>query len=373
MGERRAIPAHLDGWRGVVCHPATFLGLTAVVYAAAVAVVGVLPAVDGATVVATALTVDLAVVVPALYALLLVRGRGWPALSVVPVFLASVAGAALVLPAEHRGALHWLEWVAAPAELLLVGFLAHRALGAARAWRKTAGAEGDGAAPDVFEHLRRAAHETLPVPAVAEILAYEVAVLWYALFAWRARPHLGDARAAFTHHRRLGYGAVAAGLMMVVAVEVVPVHLLLALWSPAAAWGLTALSVYSLLWLLGDYRAMVLRPTLLRRKGEGDVLEVRVGVRWNLSVPLSDVRSLRRAGAAPPPTLTPGYLRATPIGAPRLLLELAEPVVARGPYGWRREVSLLGLTVDDEPAFEELLAGAPADVPVNAERPGRAG
>jgi hypothetical protein len=187
-----------------------------------------------------------------------------------------------------------------------------------------------------------------------------VGLLYFALFSWRSRPHTGGARAVFSHHRRIGYGAVAAGLMIVVAVEVVPVHLLLALWSPAAAWVLTALSLYTVLWLLGDYRAVVLRPSLLLSTPDGDVLEIRLGVRWNLRLPLTAVRAVRRVGATPPPAATPGYLRAVAIGQPRYLLELVEPVTARGPYGWRREVSLLGLTVDDEASFEAALAGVNA-------------
>jgi len=144
--------------------------------------------------------------------------------------------------------------------------------------------------------------------------------------------------------------------MIVVVVEVAPVHLLVALWSPAAAWVLTGLSLYTVLWLLGDYRAVVLRPSLLRATPHGEVLEVRLGVRWNLRLPLAAVRAVRRVGARPPAASTPGYLRAVAIGQPRFLLELAEPVTARGPYGWRREVSLLGLTVDDEAAFAALFA-----------------
>ena len=70
--------------------PLVFVLTAGTVYAAALAVAAALPRVDAAAVVAAALTADLAVGVPLLYWLLLVRGRGWPQLSVVPVFLASL-------------------------------------------------------------------------------------------------------------------------------------------------------------------------------------------------------------------------------------------------------------------------------------------
>ena len=329
--------------RSIAFHPLTFVGLAVLVYAAAVAVASTLPGLDRAAVVAAALTLDLAVVVPAAYWLLLVRGRGWPRFSVVPVFLASLFAASLVLPEGHHGTLGLLEWVAVPAELALVAFLLSRALRATRGLR---GGESQG---DPFDRLRASAREVLEAPVVAELLAYEVGLLYYALFSWRGRPHTGGARLVVTHHRRVGYGALAAGLMVVVAAETVPVHLLLSLWSPVAAWVLTGLSLYTILWLLGDWRAIVLRPSRV----VGERLEVRIGVRWNLSLSLASVTAVRRVGAEPPPA-GPGYLCAVAFGQPRLLLELAEPVTARGPYGWKKEVRRLGLTVDDEAAFLEL-------------------
>lgn len=334
----------------VLRRPLGFLAAAAAVYAVALAAAAALPRVEDAGGVAAALTVDLALGVPLLYWLLLVRGRGWPRFSVVPVFLASLAGAAAVLPDDHQGALAALEWLAAPAELLLVGYLLIRALASARRLR-AAGAGGD-----VFEGLREGAREVLGSRAVAEVLAFEVAILHYALFAWRSAPDVAGARTVLGHHRRVGYGAVLVGLMLAMAVEIVPVHLLLSLWSPTAAWVLTGLSLYGFLWLIGDYRALRLRPSVVR----GDVLELRLGLRWNARVPLASIRAVRRTGARPPARSTPGYLEAVVLGEPRHLIELAEPVEVLGPYGWRKRARLLGIRVDDDRALEGLLAPPPA-------------
>lgn len=132
-------------------------------------------------------------------------------------------------------------------------------------------------------------------------------------------------------------------------------HLLIALWSPVAAWLLTALSLYTVLWLIGDYRAVRLRPTLLH----DGALEVRVGMRWNRRLPPAGVHAVRPAPASPLPGSTPGYLNASVVGSPNLLLELTGPLEARGPYGWRKEVTLLGLTVDDADAFLQVAAPQP--------------
>jgi hypothetical protein len=334
---------------GSARRPLAFLLAAGGVYAAALAVAAALPRIGDAGVVAAALTADLALVVPALYWLILVRGRGWPKFSVAPVFLASLAGAAAVLPDDHEGALGAFELLAVPAELALIAYLLTRAVGTARRLRAAGGG-------DLFERLRERAREVLVAPAVAEVVAFEIAILFYALFAWRAEPDTAGARAVFGHYRRMGYGAALAGLLLALGAEIVPVHLLVALWSPVAAWALTLLGLYSVLWLIGDYRALRLRPSVVR----GEVLELRLGLRWTARVPLASIRSVRHTGAHPPARSTPGYLRAVVLGEPRHLLELSAPVEVLGPYGWRKRVRLIGITVDDEGALEGIAPPAAA-------------
>ena len=64
------------------------LALT-VIYLAALFVAAEVPRFERPGLLAAALTVDLTVLVPLLYYGLLVRRKGWPALSVAPVFLLS--------------------------------------------------------------------------------------------------------------------------------------------------------------------------------------------------------------------------------------------------------------------------------------------
>lgn len=332
--------------------PPWFLVPAAVVtlYAAALAVARLLPSLAEADVVALALTVDLVVVVPLLYHFLLARPRGWPPLSTAPVFLLSLAGAALVLPAEHRSGLDLLGLLAIPVELFLLGFVAHKAWRGVAAYRHQGRAEPE---PDALEQLRRAAAEALGVPRTAEVLAYELAVLHYALVSWRRRPAAD--RAAFSYHRRGHYPVVLVGLLVVLAAEVPAVHLLLAhLWSPVAAWVATALSIYGALWLLGDYRAMVLRPIHLGATG----IDLRIGLRWTLHIPFDEIRAVRPLTWRDAGDRRRDDLDATVLATPDLRLELDPERVARGLYGIGRKVRSVRLAVDDPERFVAQLRRA---------------
>ena len=133
---------------------------------------------------ADALTLDLLVTVPLAYWFLAVRGAGWPRVTVVPVFVLSVAATRFVPGLEAGRLLPWLEWVAIPAELLLLTIVARRAIAMSRALARE---EGD----DAFESLGARRSSWSRSRRAAEIIAYEAAVLWYAVAGGGRR---GDAR-----------------------------------------------------------------------------------------------------------------------------------------------------------------------------------
>jgi len=81
---------------------------------------------------------------------------------------------------------------------------------------------------------------------------------------------------------------------MAILVETVAVHMLVRQASPISAWILTGLSCYALLWLVGDFRALRSRLTVVA----GGSLRFRMGLRWELDVSLSDIDSAFRSSAA---------------------------------------------------------------------------
>lgn len=131
-------------------------------------------------------------------------------------------------------------------------------------------------------------------------------------------------------------------------------HLVVAAWSEIAAWVLTALSAYGLIWIAGDWRASRLRPVTL----EGDHVVVRAGLRWTAHVRLADVR----AAAAPDWRRTfgseAGEVNTALFGAPSVVLELDDEVPVVGPFGVRRRARRIGVALDDPDSFRDAVAAA---------------
>ena len=323
----------------------SFALLATGIYAAAVTMMRMRAALRHPDVVSAGLLVDLLVTVPLAFYWLAVRRAGWPARTLIPVFLFSLTGAALVLPDQREMLKSLAEILSIPAE---VGLLTWIAVRTARSLRSTNGTE------DMLERLREAAREILPARRVAEAIAFEMAVLYYSLFSWRRRPQKLSGVQAFTYHRTSGYGALLFAFLIVTIAEVVPIHILVTRWSPGAAWILTILSVYGLFWFLADYRATRLRPILL----DDETLCIRTGLRWTIRIPRAHIVAIHKKAPKSEP-----FLRTTlPMMKP-LWIELTEPVTAQGPYGIEKQARWISVAVDDAKTFQEKLFPGTAGIP----------
>lgn len=313
--------------------PFGLLGLC--VYAFAILLAGRLAGLDRPAAVAAGLTLDLTVTVPLAFYLLVARRRSWPVVSVVPLAVLGALVAGAILPAERQQTLRVLEALAIPLELGVVAWIGWRAAGAWRSARSEPFA-------DPCERLRRASREVVGLERVAEVLATELAVLYYGLAAWRAPVHAPAGRRAVSQHVRSSHGAILLAVLLLLAVEGLALHVLIARWSGLAAWLATLASLYTALWLVADYRATVLRPLLL----DDESLWLRAGLRWSVRVPRAEVTAVTRRR----PEGERG-VALTFLAAPTVWLTLAHPVTLRGPYGLRRRTRVLGLA-PDEPLVE---------------------
>jgi hypothetical protein len=319
-----------------------FVFVTVVVYATSLVVLSQMARARRPDVLATAVLVDLVVFLPGIYFVMFLRGKK-RALGITPVFLLSLAGAALVLPAQYRGLLPRARLLALPAELALGGYLIWRV-------RQAVGQIGRaGDNDDVLEALTASIASVIPNARLANMLAYETSVFYYALLSWFKRPQ-STALPSFSYHRRRGYGAVLFVIIVISAVEIPGLHIMLHSWSPVAAWVMTALGVYAVLWMIGDFQGMRHRPIIVSNDG----VRLRLGLRWSAFVPFSAVAELQ-PGKPAPSRRVPGYLRVTILTEPQFLVTLREPLVAHGPYGITKQVTFLGIAVDEGDRLRAML------------------
>jgi hypothetical protein len=277
------------------------------------------------------LSFDVAVTVPALYFLLVVRGRVKPVVTLIPICLAALLRATYIAPG-----LAWTRPViGSAAEIAVVGFVVVRAR---RGWN--AGTTES----DILEKFRRAALEVVRVPIAAEAVATELAIVWYAFCSWRAKPECPKDATLFSVHGRSTAGMLLAAIAGLSVIEGAITHTLLMRWSVKMAWAITLLGAYGTVWLVALSRSFRLRPVWLR---DGELV-LRNGLLWTLRIPLDRIASIATTG-------NEADLRMPPATDPNVWLRFSEALVARKMYGIRRRVHSVAISVDTPDEFVSAL------------------
>jgi hypothetical protein len=205
-------------------------------------------------------TFDLTITIPLLYWFFAVRTKKAPPMTLAPPFVICTLIASAVAPSPFARDLG--RFAVPLAEIALVGAIVHRI----RQRR------GENAIRAVLGNGR-----------IAEVVESELQMLYFAFCGWRKKPSDG-----FTFHERSGWGAILAGILLLIVAEGIGMHLLFGMWSPYAAWGWTMLDVWGVIWLLGDYQALRLRRSTV----DGDALRIRLGLRWAIDVPLASIAAI---------------------------------------------------------------------------------
>ena len=284
------------------------------------------------------LTFDLTISLPFLYWFFVVRRGKAQALTIAPVFIAGTAAASFLIPPAQQGFLSQLKLFVLPlAEISLVTALVMRIRRAAKT---------PSASTDAYERIHHAVRALIGETRVAEIVASEIAMVYYALFTWRRKPEAVAGR-AFTVHERCGWGTILVCICVLIIAEGIGMHLLLARWSTIAAWAWTTLDLWAMLWLLGDYQGLKLRRSVLT----DDALHIRLGLRWNVTIPLTSIASIEdgtREGR--------DVLKVAMLEDARVLIALDAPVVVKGLAGLRKTITAIALLPDDDETLDAVRA-----------------
>ena len=293
---------------------------------------------------------DVLVGLPLLFYWLVMRPYRLSPLLLGTVISACVALAYWLLPASQWPPVLRLQLLPIGLEGLTLLAVATRGRRLLRAWRAAGATE-----TEVLPRLRLAAE--LGLGKAGALLVAELDMLRFAVLGWWAAPPTElPGTVAFGSHRDSGFGALVVVACLGLVVESAALHLLVRLWSPAAAGWLLVGDAYTLLLLVAHGHAVRLQPTMLT----ADALLVRVGFFWQLAVPraaLQTAEALRGDFVAGPATLN---LARPLLTAPNLMLTFAGPVTVTGPYGIRRSARRLALYLDQPQAFLAAACHSPS-------------
>jgi len=289
------------------------------------------------------ITIDLLITVPLLY-FLLIRKTKIPKTTVLPCLILGMILCTMVLPTENQQYLNLFKtWVFPVIELLVISYVVYNVRKAVQAYQQ----KKDGRL-DFFSTLKKTCYEILPKGAVIPVVT-EIAVFYYGFFYWKKRVLREN---EFSYHKNSGSITLLVALLLIIAVETVTLHVLLAKWSTAAAWILTFLSIYSGFQIFGFLRSMPKRPIQI----ESDKLLLRYGIMTEATIALKDIERIEISSKDL--ELDKETRKLSILGAlesHNLILHLKQENTLIGLYGIQRNFKRLALYIDETAAFKNRI------------------
>ena len=290
---------------------------------------------------AIAIAADLTVGVPLLYYLLVVRKRLLPLFSIVPVFILTLVVVRFILPPSQQSYLEFGEFLIPAFELSLAIFvlfkLRHiiRDVRSARQERLY-----------FIDALRAGLRKSLRSDFASALLATEVSMFYFVFAGWFTgfRTSHQDA-SVYSYHRKSSFPFLLWPLVALVVVEAGLLHLVIGIWTQLGAWIFTSVNAYALLWMVGHFQAARLQPVIVDDK----YIYLRTGLIWRGQTRLSKISDIRKP--TPIDLKAPGYVNASLIGDPHLIIVLKEADKLEGLFARKKKGDIIGITLDDPEAF----------------------
>ena len=290
---------------------------------------------------ATAITIDLVLVIPLLY-FLLIRKKTIPKITVITSVVIGLVVASVILPAENQEILSLVKTYAIPVIELVIVYLI---ITKSRKIIKNYKLQNNGNL-DFYEAMSLAVKEVVPTKA-ASVLTTEIAVIYYCFISWRKRILQEN---EFSYHNKSTSVSVILGFILVILIETFTLHHLLSKWSIIVAWILTFLSIYTCLQMVALLKSLSKRPIFIDEKNQQVIL--RYGIFSEAIIPFSNIKNVRlfEKDISEDKTVTVF----SPLGrleGVNMLIEIHQKSNFNGFYGFKKKYTSLVFFVDEKHQF----------------------
>ncbi|MTI20069.1 hypothetical protein E1176_03460 [Fulvivirga sp. RKSG066] len=304
------------------------------------------PFLKGNDVINFAITVDLLLTVPLIY-FLLIRKSKIPKTTVIPVMVIGLLVGSYFLPKEDQTYLDLFKnWALPIIELSILTLVIIKVRKAVVTYKKL-----KNVSPDFYDTLKNFCSEILPKKLVFPF-ATEVAVFYYGFIHWKSRQPENN---EYTYHKNSGTPALLGGFILVIAIETIALHYLLAQWNVIIAWTLTGLSIYTAVQLLVFAKALSKRPIIITE----ETLLLRYGIMNESQIPMADIDSVvlsKKELEKNKLTRTLSPLR--DLESHNVIINLKRENTLQGVYGIKKNFKTIGLHIDEPHDFIEEIEKA---------------
>lgn len=290
---------------------------------------------------ANAISIDIAVGIPLLFYVLIVRKKFLPLSSIVPVCVLMLLAIRFILPTSELSLLRFSDYLIPAIELSVAVLLLFKLRNVIRDVRRARRES-----LYFVDALRIGLGKSVKSDYVAAIVASEVSMLYLVFAGWFAKFRTSRTDVSVhSYHRKSSF--LFWPLMALVIVETFGLHLVISIWTSTGAWVFTAISIYTLLWMVGHIHASRLQPVIV----DDQYIFLRTGLVWRGQIALSNVLEVRKVTRDD--RQADGFMNVSLLGDPDVVIVLGEPEVLEGLFARKKEVTLLGIALDEPEALVE--------------------
>ena len=295
--------------------------------------------------VADGLLFDFLITFPVLYYLIIIRPGQKSARRLFLVISICSILAYILLPQQQRNYILQVRKLSAAAELLFIVYAITKFRTLKKAYK-----QHQSVFADPIYNLRSALTDIMGDSLAAKIVASELAVLRYGLCCWRKEKSTLTQSTAFSTHKEFGYIGIWCMLIVAIMVEVTAFHLLLMRWSHTAAWILTSVSLYGLIFFIADLSAILKRKVLLNDED----LILRTGLRWQAQTTQNNISSIKKISndyESDTAFFKGGIIK----NSGNCLIDFKETVTINKLYGSAKEYSSILMHIDNFEGFANAI------------------
>lgn len=290
-----------------------------------------------------AITVDLILLVPVVY-FLLIRRTTIPKTTVIPVMLIGLLIGTYFLPQDDQTYLNlFITWALPVIELSVITFIIIKVRSAVKKFKTL-----KGSSPDFFSALKSTSYEILP-SRLAMPFATEVAVFYYGFINWKKRTL---AENEFSYHKDSATLAILGVLILVIGIETFALHILISRWSITAAYILSGISVYTGIQIFGFAKSLTKRPISINDNS----LSLKYGILNEVEIPFFDIETIELSSKSI--ELDDLTRKLSPFGeleSHNVVITLKNVNQLFGLYGIKKKFNVLGLHMDKPKEFKEKM------------------
>lgn len=288
-----------------------------------------------------AVSIDLLLVVPFIY-YLLIRKSKIPKTTVIPLMILGLILGMHFLPPESQTYLTLFKtWVLPFVEISVLTYVLIRVNSAIKKLKHSTAKT-----PDFYTALKHTSAEILPQNLVLPF-ATEIAVFYYAFLNWKTtilQPN------EFSHHKNSGAPALFIVFILIIGVETFALHYLLIRWSEKAAWILTILSIYTAIQVIGFAKSLSKRPISINESS----LTLKYGILNEVQINFDQIDSIElSSNELESHKLTKTLSPLGDLESHNVIMRLKTVHKLNGLYGFTKEFKVLAFHVDDVKGFME--------------------